>query len=59
MGSTSMSTRIRHFIVCKMIFSLVVVFIATSHVVKLWSLLILVSNGTLLLLTGTAHVTLG
>ena len=58
-GSTSMSTLILHLMVCRMIFSFVVVFMATSQVVKLWSLLILVSSGTLLSLTGTAHVTLG
>lgn len=33
--------------------------IATNHVMKLWSLVMWVSMGVLLLLMGTAQVTLG
>lgn len=58
-GSTTMSTLILHLMVWSRIFSLDVVLSATSQVVKLWSLLMLVSKGMLDSLTGTAHVTLG
>ncbi|KAF3834932.1 hypothetical protein F7725_027490 [Dissostichus mawsoni] len=54
-GSTAMSTLILHLMLWSRIFSLDVVLSATSHVVKLWSLLMLVSKGVLDSLTGTAQ----
>lgn len=39
--------------------TLVMEFMATSQVMKLWSLVMWVSMGVLLLLMGTAQVTLG